>query len=79
LRTRIEAVLSAEEALTIRDLAVGGADVMAELGLRAGPRVGEILNRLLEEVLEDPSLNERDRLLRRLREAFSIDRSAPEA
>jgi hypothetical protein len=78
-RTRIEGVLEAQEALTIRDLAVGGADVMAELGLTAGPRVGEILSQLLEEVLEDPALNDRERLLRRVREAFSIDRSGSDA
>jgi putative nucleotidyltransferase with HDIG domain len=78
-RSRIEGVLAAQEALTIRDLAVGGADVMSELGLTAGPRVGQILNQLLEEVLEDPALNDRERLLQRVREAFSIDRTGSDA
>jgi tRNA nucleotidyltransferase (CCA-adding enzyme) len=78
-RARIEGVLSARAALRIRDLAVRGEDVMRELGVPPGPRVGKVLEGLLQEVLENPALNERERLLRRLREAFSIDSSPPEA
>ena len=72
-RARIEGVLAAKAALTLGDLKVDGTDVMRELGLPPGPRVGEVLGWLLEQVVEEPSLNERDRLLRRAREAFSID------
>ncbi len=74
LRTRIEAMLAARQAFTLHDLSVNGEDVMRELGLPPGPRVGEVLSWLLEQVLEEPSLNERGRLIRRAREAFSIDR-----
>lgn len=74
LRARIEGILDARQALTLQDLDVNGEDVMRELNLAPGPRVGEILGWLLEQVVEDPSLNERRRLLRRAREAFSIDR-----
>ena len=72
-RGRIEGVLAGKAALTLGDLKVDGTDVMQELGLSPGPRVGEVLGWLLEQVVEEPSLNERDRLLRRAREAFSID------
>ena len=72
-RARIEGVLAARQALTLGDLKVGGEDVMRELGLPPGPRVGEVLGWLLEQVVEEPSLNERGRLLRKAREAFSID------
>jgi len=75
-RERIDGVLAERHALTIRDLKVDGQDVMRELGLRPGPRIGEILGQLLEEVLENPSLNERGYLLHRVREAFSIDTTA---
>ena len=74
LGARIEGVLAARQALTLQDLDVNGEDVMRELGLAPGPRVGKILSWLLEQVVEDPALNERRRLLRRAREAFSIDR-----
>jgi len=75
LRGRIEQVLEARQALTLKDLKIDGGDVMQELGIPPGRKVGAILERLLDEVLEDPGLNERGRLLRRVREAFSVDRA----
>jgi putative nucleotidyltransferase with HDIG domain len=60
---RVEAVLGSAKALTVRELAVDGTDVMERLGIPAGPAVGTVLGELLEAVLEDPALNERDRLL----------------
>ena len=44
-------------------LAVDGNDLTAGLGIEPGPVVGELLGRLLEAVLDDPSLNSRERLL----------------
>jgi len=64
LKRRIEAEIVAERALKITDLAVGGGDVMRVLGVRPGPIVGEVLRRLLERVLDDPALNEREALER---------------
>jgi tRNA nucleotidyltransferase (CCA-adding enzyme) len=49
------------DAVTRGQLAIGGGDLQA-LGA-AGPRIGEILAALLDRVLDDPSLNTRDRLL----------------
>lgn len=49
-----------------RDLALRGDDLLA-LGLR-GPDVGRVLDALLERVLEEPALNERERLLALARE-----------
>ncbi len=68
LRARIEAVLSREEALSVADLAVGGREIMEALGIPSGPGVGEILDRLLERVLEDPELNRKGILLRLARD-----------
>jgi len=48
------------------DLAITGNDLLP-LGV-TGPRVGEILTHLLDRVLEDPTLNHRDRLLALARE-----------
>lgn len=64
---RVRAVLKAEHALKVTDLAIGGDDLIA-LGLAPGPAIGEILDRLLERVVEDPALNRRDRLLELARE-----------
>jgi tRNA nucleotidyltransferase (CCA-adding enzyme) len=62
LKQRIAAELEAQRALKITDLAVDGADVMRVLGRPPGPIVGEVLRRLLERVLDDPSLNTREAL-----------------
>jgi tRNA nucleotidyltransferase (CCA-adding enzyme) len=53
--------------LEARQLAVNGDDLCRELGLRPGPAIGALLDRLLEAVLDDPSLNEPPRLLARAR------------
>lgn len=63
LSRELEEVLAEGSALTVRDLAVSGHDVMAVTGLPPGPAVGSILRGLLERVLEDPTLNERETLL----------------
>ena len=79
LSGRVERILEAEEAITVRDLEVDGEDVMREMRIPPGPKVGEVLERLLEEVLEEPSLNIRERLLTRLKSGFSVDTAGSEA
>lgn len=63
---RIDNVLAQATALSVHDLAVDGDTVMHALSLASGPQVGHVLERLLEEVLDEPSLNTRERLLARL-------------
>ena len=48
-------------ALTIKDLAINGND-LKNLGIKPGPEMGEILSKLLEHVLEDPSCNTKEAL-----------------
>jgi tRNA nucleotidyltransferase (CCA-adding enzyme) len=75
LRRRVDLVLSQAQALSVGDLALRGPDVMAALGIPPGPRVGAILRALLERVIEDASLNQRETLLALLPEvAASIER-----
>jgi tRNA nucleotidyltransferase (CCA-adding enzyme) len=61
---RARAVVAARPPLAVGDLAVDGRDLI-RLGLRPGPKFGEILGALLEWVLDDPSRNGRDLLLER--------------
>jgi tRNA nucleotidyltransferase (CCA-adding enzyme) len=63
LRARIDTVLREAQALSIGDLAITGADVMQALGVPPGRIVGDVLKALLERVIEDPTLNTRERLL----------------
>lgn len=60
---RVSTVLAAGRAFTVRQMAADGDDIMSRLGLRPGPQVGIILEQLLQAVLDDPSLNEREKLL----------------
>ena len=62
-------VLRERPVLDSAGLAISGHD-LRELGLTPGPRFGEILDGLLERVLEEPSLNRRDALLRLVREEW---------
>ena len=48
---------------SVRDLAIDGDDLIAELGLEPGPRLGRVLDELLEQVVDDPALNDRPTLL----------------
>lgn len=63
LRGRVDAELEAGGALSTQDLAIGGNDVIPLLDGGAGPEVGKILRALLERVIDDPSLNTRDKLM----------------
>ncbi len=58
----VEASRAAREPVSRGELAVDGNDLLAA-GVPRGPAVGQTLERLLDLVLADPSLNTRDRLL----------------
>ncbi len=62
-RARIDAELAAQHALDLNALKVDGNDLMAELGLEPGPRLGRVLDALLDRVIADPGLNDRPTLL----------------
>lgn len=53
--------------LKITDMVIDGHDVMTELGIAPGPRIGQILGTLFEDVLENPDHNNRDYLLGKMK------------
>lgn len=57
-----ETIIRDKDCLCVKDLAVSGYDLI-EHGVKAGPELGMELSRLLEKVLDDPSMNEKTRLL----------------
>ncbi len=64
LKNRIDAILSQENAFSIRDLAVNGNMLNIKAGIPKGPAMGTVLEFLLESVLEDPELNTEVKLLK---------------
>ncbi|MDR3192026.1 MAG: CCA tRNA nucleotidyltransferase [Treponema sp.] len=62
LISRVDAVLAQGKALSLKDLAVSGNDLI-EMGIQPGKHMGIILGELLEAVVDDPELNSREKLL----------------
>ncbi len=69
----LDQVLAAQDCFSLKQLAVKGGD-LTELGLR-GPAVGEALRTLLERVVDGVLPNEREALLRCVREEVAERRS----
>ena len=61
IRQLYEEILKDRECVKLSDLAVKGADLMG-WGMEPGRQIGQILEALLEEVLEDPGLNTKESL-----------------
>ena len=53
---------------SINDLAIDGNDIMRELKIKPGPKIGEILQKLFTEVDENLSRNNKEFLLKRIKE-----------
>lgn len=63
----VRRVLASRPPLSTGALAIDGTD-LKQLGLTPGPQFGALLRALLDRVVEEPSLNERETLLRLARE-----------
>lgn len=60
-------ILAHRDAVTVKDLAISGNDLIVE-GMPPGRQIGETLSALLERVLDDPSLNTKEILLKLYKE-----------
>ncbi len=76
LRERGAALVAAGAALSSKDLAIDGNDLMRELGLAPSRILGVILERLVEVVTDDPELNQREPLLTAAREIVDAEVAA---
>lgn len=65
---RINGEIEKDAALSLKDLRIKGDDLIREKIINPSPLMGRILNTLLDEVIEDPTLNEREKLLKRATE-----------
>jgi tRNA nucleotidyltransferase (CCA-adding enzyme) len=57
-----------KQPFSIKDLKINGGDVMKILKIKPGRKVGEILETIFKEVEENPKLNEREILLKKIEE-----------
>lgn len=60
-------VLERKECVSVKMLAVNGRDLIAA-GMKPGPEIGEMLERLLQVVLEEPGRNEKQELMEIVKE-----------
>ena len=60
----MQKIKEAKQCVSLKELAVSGSDLIA-IGIKPGKEIGEILNRLLEMVIEDPELNQKEILLKK--------------
>ncbi|MFC1575136.1 CCA tRNA nucleotidyltransferase [Gemmatimonadota bacterium] len=67
---RLRKELQGGAPLRAEELAVDGRDLIS-LGLKPGPHFGEILEGLMERVLDEPTLNQREILLELVKETLS--------
>lgn len=66
MRKRVKDFLAKGLPYSRADLAITGRDLL-ELGIPAGAPIGKVLDKLLAAVLENPGLNERDKLIQMAR------------
>lgn len=62
-----EEIMTEKDCLTIKDLAVNGSDLIA-VGIKPGEGMGQILQYLLDKVLDEPRLNDKNILLNMVNE-----------
>lgn len=74
LRDRVRDELERGPILDRSALRIDGDDLIRELAMAPGPRLGRVLDALLERVIEDPSLNDAPTLLLLARELATDDR-----
>jgi hypothetical protein len=62
-----------QDAVSVKMLKINGNDLMKEMQMKPGPKIGAILDVLLAEVIEDASKNNREHLLLRAKELDGED------
>ena len=63
LKETADSIFEANECVSLTDMALSGRDLI-EMGFEKGTKIGDVLNALFNEVLKDPSRNNRDDLIR---------------
>ncbi len=70
-QSMIDEVMS--DPVSVGMLKIDGNDIIKELNIKPGPKMGLLLHALLEEVLEDPKLNTKKYLLNKCKELAQLN------
>jgi tRNA nucleotidyltransferase (CCA-adding enzyme) len=63
LKVTYNKIIAEKQCLSLKDLALSGKDLL-DMGFPEGKNLGELLQKLLDAVLDQPELNDRDSLLK---------------
>jgi tRNA nucleotidyltransferase (CCA-adding enzyme) len=63
LKVTYNKIIAEKQCLSLKDLALSGKDLL-DMGFPEGKNLGELLQKLLDAVLDQPELNERDKLIK---------------
>lgn len=74
LRAGYQEVLDKAMCIRLKDMAVSGNDLIAA-GMKSGQQIGEVLNKLLDSVLEEPERNQKAVLLEMVKRWGYFDRT----
>lgn len=58
----LDEIVNQQECFSVKNLAINGKDLI-ELGYKQGKEIGDMLNKLLQMVIEDDSLNTKEKLI----------------
>jgi hypothetical protein len=56
-RDLVQQVIDSQQAVSPKDLAINGRDLI-QMGMQPGPEMGQVLQKLLDAVIENPELND---------------------
>jgi hypothetical protein len=71
---RVEKILREEEVPTPKMLKINGDDIMKILNIQPGPKIGNILEVLLQEVIDEPARNTHENLESRTKNLAELSR-----
>ncbi|WP_160691469.1 CCA tRNA nucleotidyltransferase [Clostridium sp. C2-6-12] len=63
IESKLDLILEQNECFDLKDLNINGKELI-ELGFNRGKEIGEILNYLLDKVIENPDLNNKEQLMK---------------
>lgn len=67
VESKLDLILEQNECFTLKDLNINGKDLI-ELGFNKGKEIGEILKYLLDKVIDNPDLNNKENLIKLAKE-----------